>query len=81
MRGDSLLFPFGQPLHRLTQSDRTPKPVFVLGVYASAVHARWLDKDVYTFYQPLEDNYTTITVSPFTFRTAPRDEFYEFCFK
>ena len=35
------LFPFGQELHPLVQEDRTPKKVFVLGVYASAVHARW----------------------------------------
>ena len=34
-------FPFGQPLHPLVQEDRSPKKVFVLGVYASAVHARW----------------------------------------
>jgi len=34
-------FPFGEPLHDLTQEDRTPKKIFVLGVYASAVHARW----------------------------------------
>ena len=34
-------FPFGQVLHPLVQEDRTPKKVFVLGVYASAVHARW----------------------------------------
>ena len=34
-------FPFGQPVNLLTQQDRTPKAVFVLGVYASAVHARW----------------------------------------
>ena len=34
-------FPFGQKLHPLIQEDRTPKQVFVLGVYASAVHARW----------------------------------------
>ena len=37
----SYLFPFGQKLHPLVQEDRTPKKVFVLGVYASAVHARW----------------------------------------
>jgi hypothetical protein len=36
-------FPFGQPVKALTQIDRTPKEIFVLGVYASAVHARWLD--------------------------------------
>ncbi len=35
-------FPFGQELHPLVQKDRTPKKVFVLGVYASAVHARWV---------------------------------------
>lgn len=35
------LFPFGQELHPLVQEDRSPKKVFILGVYASAVHARW----------------------------------------
>ena len=39
------LFPFGQKLHPLVQEDRTPKKVFVLGVYASAVHARWKNKE------------------------------------
>ena len=34
-------YPFGQEVHPLVQQDRTPKKVFVLGVYASAVHARW----------------------------------------
>ena len=34
-------FPFGQPVQTLAQTDRRPKRVFVLGVYASAVHARW----------------------------------------
>lgn len=34
-------FPFGQPLKLIRQRDRTPKKVFVLGVYASAVHAKW----------------------------------------
>jgi hypothetical protein len=37
------LFPFGQPLKKVVQLNRTPKKVFVLGVYASAVHARWID--------------------------------------
>ena len=36
-------FPFGQPVRRVMQADRAPKRVFVLGVYASAVHARWCD--------------------------------------
>ncbi len=37
-------FPFGEPVKKVEQQDRDgPKPMFVLGVYASAVHARWLD--------------------------------------
>ena len=38
-------FPFGQPVRIFTQADRGPKRVFVLRVYASAVHARWVDAD------------------------------------
>lgn len=38
-------FPFGQALHPLIQEDRSPKKVFVLGVYASAVHARWKNEN------------------------------------
>jgi hypothetical protein len=38
-------FPFGQPAEALVQQDREPKKVFVLGVYASAVHARWIGAD------------------------------------
>jgi hypothetical protein len=37
-------FPFGMPLTKVEQQDRSPKKLFVLGVYASAVHARWIDK-------------------------------------
>ena len=40
---DDFIFPFGQPLQRVEQTDRRPKKVFILGVYGSAVHARWLD--------------------------------------
>lgn len=36
-------FPFGEPVRRLEQQDRTAKPVFVIGVYASAVHAKWIN--------------------------------------
>ncbi len=36
-------FAFGEPVRLVQQQDRTPKRVFVLGVYASAVHARWVD--------------------------------------
>jgi uracil-DNA glycosylase len=38
-------FPFGQELKKVAQSDRSPKKAFVLGVYASAVHARWIDNN------------------------------------
>lgn len=38
-------FPFGQPIYNLEQRVRTPKRIFVLGVYASAVHARWYGAD------------------------------------
>ena len=41
----SYQFCFGQPLKIVEQTDRTPKRAFVLGVYASAVHARWLGPD------------------------------------
>jgi len=37
-------FPFGQELKTVEQKDRSPKQAFVLGVYASAVHAMWKDK-------------------------------------
>lgn len=36
-------FPFGKQLTKVQQKDRTPKKAFVLGVYASAVHAKWTD--------------------------------------
>lgn len=39
------IFPFGEPILPLVQPDRTTKRVFVLGVYASAVHARWIGED------------------------------------
>jgi len=42
---DNSIFPFGQPVRRVAQQDRRPKKVFVLGVYASAVHARWVGPD------------------------------------
>ena len=38
-------FPSGQPILPVRQADRSPKRVFVLGVYASAVHARWIHPD------------------------------------
>ena len=38
-------FPFGKQLTKVEQKDKTPKKAFVLGVYASAVHAKWIDKN------------------------------------
>lgn len=38
-------FPFGSPVLPVVQTDRTPKQVFILGVYSSAVHARWIGPD------------------------------------
>lgn len=47
IKGDRLekhrIFPFGEQVRIVAQADRSPKSVFVLGVYASAVHARWVD--------------------------------------
>ncbi len=39
------VFPFGSPVKPVAQQDRTPKQFFVLGVYASAVHAVWCGSD------------------------------------
>ena len=39
------IFPFGEPVIPVCQRDRSRKRVFVLGVYASAVHARWIGAD------------------------------------
>lgn len=39
------IFPFGAQVHKVVQQDRTPKKVFVLGVYASAVHAKWVNNE------------------------------------
>jgi uracil-DNA glycosylase len=38
-------FPFGSVLRKVEQESRSPKKVFVLGVYASAVHAKWFGPD------------------------------------
>lgn len=42
-RNEIRRFPFGESVKKVQQKVRTPKIVFVLGVYASAVHAKWLD--------------------------------------
>jgi uracil-DNA glycosylase len=36
-------FPFGSVLRKVEQKDKSPKKVFILGVYASAVHAKWIN--------------------------------------
>jgi len=41
MNYEDCRYPFGSPLTKVEQSNRSPKQAFVLGVYASAVHARW----------------------------------------
>ena len=41
----NVYFSFGQPVRLVRQQDRTPKKVFVLGVYGSAVHAKWYSPD------------------------------------
>jgi uracil-DNA glycosylase len=39
------VYPFGSQLKKVEQQDKSPKKVFVLGVYASAVHAKWIGSD------------------------------------
>ena len=39
------VFPFGRKVKVLRQDDRSQHEIFVLGVYASAVHARWIGPD------------------------------------
>jgi hypothetical protein len=38
-------FPFGSPIQPVTWRHLGPRPVLIIGVYPSAVHARWLDGD------------------------------------
>lgn len=45
MTSDDFHFPFGQRLAKVQQVDITHKKAFVLGVYASAVHAKWVDRN------------------------------------
>lgn len=42
---EEFIFPFGQKVKKVIQKDRTPKEIFILGVYASAVHAKWVSPD------------------------------------
>ena len=41
----SSVYSFGSSLKKVEQQDKSPKKVFVLGVYASAVHAKWIGTD------------------------------------
>ena len=43
----SYYYPFGETVYPLVQQDRTPKKVFVLGVYASAVQLGYTRKDAW----------------------------------
>lgn len=36
-----VLFPIWTRIKKVEQRDKSPKKAFVLGVYASAIHARW----------------------------------------
>src|SRR5690554_7365256 len=47
------IFPFGKPLYKVEQTDRQHKDIFVLGVYSSAVHAKWLDNNNHVVVQAL----------------------------
>lgn len=47
------VFPFGRPIRRVVQLDRGAKRVFVLGAYASAVHARWIGEKGVTLIRAL----------------------------
>lgn len=62
-------FPFGEPVQKVIQTDRTPKQVFVLGVYASAVHAQWVGKDGKTIVRAL-----AVASEPYIFWRGDRAE-------
>ena len=40
-----MYFPFGQTVKRVYQTNKEEKEFFILGVYASAVHAKWIKDD------------------------------------
>jgi len=55
-------YPFGSKLLPVVQTDRSPKRVFVLGVYSSAVHARWVSPAGKTYIKAL-----AVASEPFIF--------------
>jgi hypothetical protein len=84
-------FPFGQPLRLVKQRDRSPKRVFVLGVYGSAVHAKLYSPDGRFLYGALavasepeifwngenaDEIISQITVPPEAGYLLPADEIY-----
>jgi uracil-DNA glycosylase len=38
-------YPFGEKVKKVEQKDKSKKEYFILGVYASAVHAKWIGAD------------------------------------
>lgn len=63
-------FPFGEQVHKVVQSDRTRKDVFILGVYASAVHARWVNANGKTLVNAL-----AVASEPYIFWRGENPEF------
>ncbi len=41
----NFVFPFGEPIVKIIHPGRAQKRVFLLGYYASSVHAKWISKD------------------------------------
>lgn len=62
-------FPFGQPIKEVIQKDRTHKKVFILGVYASAVHARWINTNNKTIVKAL-----AVASEPYIFWRGDKSE-------
>lgn len=58
----NLNFPFGSQLQKVEQLDKAPKKVFVLGVYASAVHAKWI-----SVYGKVKVNALAVASEPYIF--------------
>jgi hypothetical protein len=51
------VFPFGRKVLKVSQADRTPKPVFILGVYGSAVYAQFkaVNSEIPIRYLPVDN--------------------------
>jgi uracil-DNA glycosylase len=55
-------FPFGSKLKKVEQQNRSQKKVFILGVYASAVHAKWIDAN-----EKIKVNALAVASEPYIF--------------